>query len=360
MQFLKQLRSISLRKNLPAIIILFIISAAIFIGFGCQNLFKLLSPKTLSELTPENMEGAYVEDDIYYFYTPYLQEEKYKNNHPTGKITSIQFIVDFDETYYMGLSVHGDDLDGAEDMMEACDDYYYGEITAEEVPVYHVKGTIRAMDREVSDYYYDAASDSPDTQEVMLPYYLDVNRIGSNSFIEVWIWTAISLILLLISLFMFIKALTGGYQKKLKTKLESMGSLDAMTGRLERFYDSTAPVCGVRMDSNFIFFQHGAESIMLLPRDLAWAYQSTTQHRTYGIPTGKSHAVTFRTMDGRSYGLSMKENQIHTLLDAIHQNYPAVVIGYNVELEQLYKNNRNAFAARWEKQLSEYPENNQF
>ena len=40
-----------------------------------------------------------------------------------------------------------------------------------------------------------------------------------------------------------------------------------------------------------VFFQNGAESILLRPWDVAWAYQSTTQHRTNGIPTGKTYAA---------------------------------------------------------------------
>ena len=121
-----------------------------------------------------------------------------------------------------------------------------------------------------------------------------------------------------------------------------------MLEKLQLFYENTSPVCGVRMGSDYVLFQSGPASVLLRPWELAWAYQSTTQHRTNGIPSGKTYATILRTMDGKQYTLSMNKNQVQELLDAMHTTLPGTVLGYTKELESLYKNDRSAFAARWE------------
>lgn len=347
MELLKRLRRDSLKRVLPLSLLLLAAGIALFFIFGCYDLIQLASPRTLAELTPETMEGAYVEDDVTYFYAAYLQTKEYKDNRYVG-VTGVQYVIDFDRSYYMGLSVHKLDLDEAENMMDACDDYYYGKIGADEVPVFHVRGTIEAMDDEERSYYFEAAGGDAGLESIMLPYYVDLNRMNGNTFALMWIMLAVSVALFLGGLVPLIRALTGGYQKKLSAKLAAMGEESSMLERLERFYDSSEPASGVRIGSEFLMFQHGAVTMLFRPWELAWAYQMTTRHRTNGIPTGKSYAAIFRMMDGTQYSLAMKEPQVQALLKAINENAPGVVLGYTKELEQMYQKNRSSFAARWE------------
>ena len=79
MELLKRLRRGSTRKVLLPSLILLAAAAAVFYFFHCQAVFQTLSPKTLAELTPETLEGAYVEDDISFFYAQYVEEEEYRN-----------------------------------------------------------------------------------------------------------------------------------------------------------------------------------------------------------------------------------------------------------------------------------------
>ncbi len=348
MKFLKQMRNISIRKALLPAIFFVGFGVAIFLIFGCQHLFKTFAPKTLAELTPETLDGAYVEDDIYFIYAQYVEEEQYRDNRPTGKITGAQYLIDLDDVYYIGLFTHENDMAEASHLLDASYDYAMGNLPGEMVPVMHVKGTICAMDNEVSGYYHELADGDAELEALMLPYYLNVNRIGTQTPILVWIMLAVSVALWLIGIVPLIKAITGGYQKELKKKVASMGEESTMLEKLQLFYGNTSPVCGVRMGSDYVLFQSGPASILLRPWELAWAYQSTTQHRTNGIPSGKTYAAILRTMDGKQYTLSMNKKQVQELLDAIHATLPGTVLGYTKELESLYKNDRSAFAARWE------------
>lgn len=350
MEWLKQLRMASLRKSMVQIVLFLVLAVGVFVYFHCWQLFGMLSPKTLWELSPETMEGAYVEDDIYWIYTPYI-EERYGETWASGSTTGIQYLIDLDDVYYLGMSVHKDKLDEAEALMQAVDDYWDGKISEDDVPVMHVTGTIKKMDEEERGYYHDLADGDEELISVMPPYYLDVGRIGGQPFwMEVVIFIG-TLVLLVIALFPLVKSLRGGYQKKVLAKLRESGSFEAAAERAAQFYEMTEPVCGVRMNGEYVFFQDGANSVLLRPWDVAWAYQSTTQHRTNGIPTGKSFAAILRTMDGTQYTLGMKEEQVRRLLEAISVSLPGVVLGYTEELEQVYKQNRNAFRERWEEKM---------
>lgn len=348
MEWIKSLRKDSLRSVLPHSALFLGIGLALLVIFKSWTLFQLLAPKTLAELDPENMEGAYVEDDIYFFYTPYLEEEQYRNNVATGTITGRQYVIDFDETYYMGLFAHRDELDRAEVMMDACSAYLNGQLTADEVPVLDVRGTITAMDSQEQSYYLDTAGGDAQTESIMLPYYIDLNYIGGHPFWMTGLMTAVGIFFVILGAASPVRAMTGAYQKKLLAKLKELGDPELMAERVEQFCTTTEPVCGVRLGSELVFFQSGPRSVLLRPRELAWAYQSTTQHRTNGIATRKTYAAILRTMDGAQYSLPMPEQQVHQLLEAIQRTLPGVVLGYSKELEQAYKKNRELFARHWD------------
>lgn len=356
MEWLKRLKMTSVKKSIPGLVLFAALAAALLIFTKCYGVAGMLAPKTLADLTPETMDGAFVEDDIYFLYTPYLEIQRYKSGE-RPRTTAMQYLTDFDDVYYMGLYVRSGRLDEAEEMMDACASYMDGDGSWEDVPILHVKGRIRAMDEDDLGYYMEIAEGDPEWEEILLPYYLEVDYINN-----IPIWGSIAclagaILLLLLGLWPMFKALRGGFQKQVRAKLAEGGSLEAEAEKAERFYDSAQEVSGVRMDRNYVFFQNGAESILLRPWDVAWAYQSTTQHRTNGIPSGKSYAAVLRTMDGKTYTLGMKEEKVQALLTAMQTALPGVVLGYNDEVEKLYKSDRAAFRRRWEEKMPELGQN---
>ncbi len=339
METLKRLRARSIRKVAPISIIAMVIGVVIFIYFGCIGLFGVIAPKSLSELDPEKAVGAYVEADITELYAAYAREREFKDNQPV-KVTGMQYITDFNEYYFMGLFVHRADLDAAERLYENGS------------PAMHVKGSITAMDDEILEYYLDCADGDKALEEIMLPYYLDIGCINGRTVAGVIVAAVVALAFFAFGLGFLLKAVTGGYQKKIKAKLESMG--EGAMEKLDRFYDETEPVSGVRVGREFILCESGAGSYLFVPGELVWAYQQTTKHRTNGIPTGKTFATILRTMDGARIELSMKELQVKALLDHFNEAAPGIVLGYTDELADLYKKNRAAFADHWREAQADY------
>ncbi len=353
MNWLKSLKMTSVKKSILGLVLFVGLGVAILALSKCYGVFGILAPKSLADLTPETMDGAFVEDDIGIIYGSYLEIESYRDNRKVGT-TGMQYLIDLDDTYYMGLYVRSGRLDDAEALADFWDDAFRSDVEPDfdDLPVLHVKGMIRAMDDDDREYYREA-TEGVDDAELFLPYYLEVDYVNNVPIWGCFVLFALALVLLWLGLFPMVKALTGGFQKQVRAKLAEGGSPDQAAERVEYFYDNTTPIGGVRIGREYVFFQNGAESILLRPWDLAWAYQSTTQHRTNGIPTGKTYAAVLCAMDGKKYTLGMAEEEVKALLGAIATTLPGTVLGYDQSLEKLYKENRDAFRQQWNQYISD-------
>lgn len=367
MEWLARLRKRSIKKALLPCILFLAIAIGIIAFSGAWRVVGMIFPRSLADLTPETAEGAYVSDDLYMLYGEFIEVERYRDNRPTGVITARYYVTDFDDIYYIGLKVHSGSLKKSEAMLDDCDafwdalydcnDFWEGRMSYDEfcqehpLPVMHVSGTIKAMDNEELRYYKRFANNDADTIAIMLPYYIDMGQVGDLNYGTLALVWVLAIACVVIGLFPMIKACTGKSQKQVRATLAASGSLEMEAEKAATFYDSTEPVSGIRMGREFVYFELGPDSVLLRPWDVAWAYQSTTQHRTNGIPTGKTYAIVLRTMDGKSYNISMSKKQVETLLEAMTTAMPGTVLGYSKEIESLYLQNRAVFTQRWEEKV---------
>lgn len=320
-------------------------AAVMIFGSGAIGVFKTILPKSLEDLDPETAVGKYVETDIYVLYGSFIDdlETRTSSTYSAVNVVGRYYLIDFDEdTYYMGLHVHKKELPEFEAMMESCEAAFDRDLNWDEVPVIRVKGTITAMDDKELGFYREAVGDDFDK----LPFYLDVGRMNGQTvggMVMIWL---ISLAVLALGVLYLMKA---GNQKEIIKLLEDSGNFEREAERAAAFYESTEPVCGVRMNRDFVYFRAGQKDILLRPWDVVWAHKSTTRHKLYGIiPVGKSYAATIHTMDGRTYTLPMSEQKVNELLNAMFTAIPGVALGYSEQLANAYANYRQVFADRWE------------
>lgn len=352
MDAFKKLKQKSIQKTIPLFLLFLAIAVVVCAVGGAYNLPKMLFPKTLSELTPETMEGAYVKDDIYYIYSGFAYESETKNGKDLGE-TRVWYITDFDEEYYMSMSVGKKDIAYADALMEEYWDYLdYGIVPEnEDWMILPISGTITALDSELSYYYYEDVS--AETQAIMLPYSLDAGMLGSQTVTTATVCGVVSLVLAAIAVYFMAKAATGGYQKDAMKELNNMGSRDIMVERLNGFYQATPAVQGVRIDKEFVLIQSGPNTYLHRPQDIAWVYQTITQHRTNGIPSGKSYSINIMLMDGKNRTLALSKKAAEELLVYMESELPGAIVGYTDEIAAQYANNRAAFAHRWEMALGQ-------
>lgn len=84
-------------------------------------------------------------------------------------------------------------------------------------------------------------------------------------------------------------------------------------------------------------------------QDVMWLYKHVTQHRTYGIPTGKTFAAHVWDRFGNQMILNGKENAIDESLKGIFKHAPWVIAGHKPDIEAAYRKDRERFAQEVDK-----------
>lgn len=348
MNTLKKLRAKSIRSLIPLILILLAVAVGLFIGFDLHMALKALAPKQLSSLNADTIDGAYVETDIYFNYGYYSWTEERSSNSPVGKTVEREYVIDFPGSgiqEYIGLLIHQNRLSDIKTLDSDLEALFQGEIDESEIPPVHIKGTILPLTGESLEYYEEYMGPSIDLAHL---YYINDDRIGDSPVIAFWLAFAGFIFAIALIILFLVRGFDGYYQREIKGKLLAIGDESAMLEKFDSFYDTASEISGVRISNDFVLFNVGSKSILLRPWELVWAYQSTTQHRTNGIPTGKTYATIIRTMDGQLYTLSMSESKVQALLEGMNQLLPGTVLGYSDEIQSLYINQRDVFAKRWE------------
>lgn len=72
-------------------------------------------------------------------------------------------------------------------------------------------------------------------------------------------------------------------------------------------------------------------------RDVVWMYKMITQHRTNGIPTGKSFKVLVYDKHGHLMEVPTNKNAADDMLQAIYRRAPWIITGFSDELQNLWK-----------------------
>ncbi len=330
MGLLVPLRKKSLLFVLPPAIFLIVGAVILFFALRCYDVFSTFSPATLSELTVQDLEGTWVEDDISAVYAAYARQATYQAGE-LKKIEGTAYVIGFGEEHYMGLFLRGSDAERAQAMLDA------GGMAG----TLHVKGTVRPMDSQTIALYRAAAGGDAAVEAVMLPFYLDAGRVNGRAPGLLWGILALCAALIALGTAAIVWAVKWGGQKKLLTTAAQLGELPKMLEKLEAFYGETMPIGGVRLNERYILFQKGALSVLERPRDLAWVYRKPAH-----LPGEKRCFVTLRMLDGGKHTLLMPEYEAKKLMTALSELLPELEQGWSRGLARAYKEDRESFAAR--------------
>ena len=110
--------------------------------------------------------------------------------------------------------------------------------------------------------------------------------------------------------------------------------------RIEQFYSSGPSINGLRLNNEFFMYVKGDTVNFAEIRELVWIYKIVTQHRTYGINTGKTFQIAVKLNDGSTMTLPMrKEQNCDEVLAYIEKIVPYIIIGYSDEIKKEYDKN---------------------
>lgn len=75
--------------------------------------------------------------------------------------------------------------------------------------------------------------------------------------------------------------------------------------------------------------------------DSAWAYKTITQHYTNGVPTGKTFGANLCDIHGTQYTVALKSEELtDQFVIGVLQRVPWVLVGYDAELDRLWKKDK--------------------
>lgn len=331
------LKKKSLKNNISKILVALALAAGLLWGSDFGAFRAIGGPKDLFSLSADELEGKYVTAEIYYIYDWYAYTESTNSSTHRSTVTEKEYIIATEDAI-IGLAVPSSMIRDADKVLDESDDYYNGYIS-ELTESITVTGTLRKMDEETLGFYhkvvgYDGLSNAD--RAVFQPLVLKVNCLGRTPEGLTWLMTAVAAGALVYALWILLSVLTGGYQRSIKAYCKASESPEATMEQLEQFYQDTEPINGVRV-GKWILFESKGKDILLDTNDAVWAYMHTIQHRTNGVPTGKTFGVIVRTRDRKKYEIAMKsEAAAREVLDIIARDMPRTVLGYTAKLERFY------------------------
>lgn len=288
-----------------------------------------------------DIEGLKVTGTLYFIYDAYAEQTN------GSDVVAYEYIIDADDTYYIGLRVTSKDFDASEALLFASYDYMDGLDDGTELLKYQyeVTGTIKEMPSDSLSLYREYLTEceiEESEQAYFLPYYLEVNAASEYDWFEVIFLGILGVALIVAGIYVLIAAILGKNQKHLNRYINSSTNAEAAKQRIENFL-ATAPVIHkLRYDQNFLCNQDG--SVFGETDKLIWAYKHTVNHKRYFITVSQSHSVMLTFIDGATQQFNVNnEAAADELLALLSRLCPKAIIGYSAELENLRKNNLRGF-----------------
>ncbi|MBD5453298.1 MAG: hypothetical protein HDR30_03085 [Lachnospiraceae bacterium] len=345
-ELLKEMKKKSIGNVMPISVILLIAAVVMLIinGTASLQLFAYLTGgKNLDSIPKSEMNDVIAGSEINVVYDCFAEYETSE-----GKIYDY-YVIPYGEEDFMAVCVGESKI---AQMDSICDDTWevlLGNSESLDKTV-SVKGNVRAMDGDELYYYkewFRAMEYSDDEMaEYALNYVLEdgmfANSIGPA---RLYVMTAISLILIIVAIYLLIKAFLGGYLKEIKKDFEQSGLSES---QIVSDYQSANVISkNIRIGRLFTYNAVSTSPRVYLNKNMAWAYLYRTKHYRNGIYTGSSYNVLIFEANGTNQiaDIAVKKKFSEQILEYYANNFPHMVVGYSDDLKNLYHNDHNAFLA---------------
>ena len=204
-------------------------------------------------------------------------------------------------------------------------------------------GYLEAIPTDVrTEIIADAERDEPALRGAFLPYMLNTDSFRGTGYVALGL--GIPLFgLCLWGLARALRRINDPSAHPILRALSRFGPPDYVASQIDAEMLAANPkVGGVHLTPNWLV--HAAPASLNATRidDVVWAYKQVTQHRTNGIPTGKTYAAQIWDRHGVRITVTGKEPAVTQALEAVAQRCPWVLAGYSPELEKTWKQNRAA------------------
>ena len=359
---LQKLKSASLKKVMPGIIILFIAAAGLLVYFGPDFITWAKGPVAFEELSINEIENQYVTMTFELTFGTFATEvtTTTRNGAKVSERDTMQYhavlvggldrYVNTNEDLYwefVGLAVPARYFDTTKIIDRNSDEFFETYDLRALDTTMQITGQILPMDDEMLRHYRsffrEADYTDDEFKEYCAPYYIKVDHLKRGHADFVLFMNALAVILLLWAVYMLIKALTGGYQRKLIKALKAQGEMELERADAD-FESASEPTKGIRIGRNYLFDCSGAKTDVFALRQVAWAYIHQVNHQKYGRTVSTTYSIILYTENKKSHQLTMPSKAASDqVLDELNRKCPAGIFGYSDQLKQLFNKNYDEF-----------------
>ncbi len=208
----------------------------------------------------------------------------------------------------------------------------------------NITGYIKSISSDIQEEMLDELiRDEPSLQDHFLPFMLKTNNFRTGG----WVWIGISFVLGAISGLLLIVAfvqISNPAAHPVMKNLKHFGDPKRIASEIDsELANSTMPSKNLSFTENWLLYTKGMQFSATRYEDIIWLYKKVTQHRTNGIPTGKTYSALVYDQHGTIFTLPGKEQQVDELLMSIANRAPWAIRGYSDQLFKLYRKDRSAF-----------------
>lgn len=340
----EELRKISFKKSLFLTILLLIAGVALSLFNAGNAFFAATGYADFASLSPDEIKNQLVDVELWETFGCYMESGSEDTSTHRVTITDYNYIIytggvnDVDVEYkYMSIKVPKKYGDKMETMTE---NTYNGLITS---PL-SFSGKIKKLDSEEYEYFEDfwkeAGFTADEIEDMTLPYYIettDSKGIQQAFYIGLFL---IGLALIVWGIFRIFKAARGSYLDSFRKDIASIGCTEYTVESDFSLADSHAKNNAIKIGRLFTYYNMKTAIPRAIPNTkIMWAYQSTTTHRTNGIKTGTTYAVTVLA-EGYKSPISISvanEATAQQILQKLNTSFPWIIVGYSDDLCKLYK-----------------------
>lgn len=342
-----ELKKKSLKSSLVGTIILLIAGIALTVLVGARAFSAAFGYTTFEDLQPDKIHpGQLVDAHVTVNFGSCMEEYEYQESAPraTQKTTSLYYVIwtgdeNAVDVRYMAIKVPVKYRSQMEDMYEnTLAGYYSDPIT--------FSGEIKKLSDEELRYFkeyfvYDDGTEGfteAEYEQMTLPYYIDVYASKASMNAVYLVVFAGGIVCLAFGIFRIIKATTGGYLKKLRQDIVNAGYSESY---VESDYASAISITkngSIKVGRLLTYYSSGSTMRAFPNKDIVWAYQSTTTHRTNGIKTGTTYSSILYLRGQKSAVTLTMPNEATTqdFLKRIEAMFPWAVVGYSEDLRRLF------------------------
>lgn len=359
---LEKLKKDSLKSRLPIAIIMIIAAVGLLIYFGPDFITWAKGPVVFEDLTIDEIEDQYVTMTFELTFGTFATEvtTTTRNGSKISERDSMQYhavlvggldrYMYSDESLYfefVGLAVPSRYFDTVEIIDKNSDEFFEAYDLRALDTTMQITGQIFPMDDKMLLYYKSFFRQNDYTDEEFAayccPYYIKVGALSRGSIEIVLLMNAVAVILILGAVIMLIKALTGGYQRKLIKTLKAQGEMELERADLD-FSSAFEPTKGVRIGRSYLFDCSSAKTKVIPLRQIAWAYTHQTNHQKYGRTVSTTYNTMIYTEDKKLHQLVIPSKAIcDQIMNDLSQKCPAGIFGYSDQLKHLFNKNYDEF-----------------